>query len=255
MPEPTPTAPQSFLNLIEAVDNFRPGLSTPSSTYRTEKLVAWNLTPAVSSPVIGLLRAPVVAKLVEENARAADATSQIWHIVSDGRNPRVSFASHVDTPAKRSHAMATMLARWRDAGLWANQIGPTKWRDELYPVYRNPFGRLDAPRDEADARDALNYAFCMERAAAALFGIVTYGVHMHIFVEDPEHGYKIWVPKRAKTKQSWPGFYDNSVAGGIPTGYGVFESLVKESMEEASIEEEVVRKHARSTGSISYFFS
>jgi hypothetical protein len=35
---------------------------------------------------------------------------------------------------------------------------------------------------------------------------------------------------------------------------GIFESLVKESMEEASIAEEVVRKHAKPVGAISYFF-
>jgi hypothetical protein len=34
----------------------------------------------------------------------------------------------------------------------------------------------------------------------------------------------------------------------------MFESIIKESMEEASIAEEVVRKHARSAGSISYYF-
>lgn len=44
------------------------------------------------------------------------------------------------------------------------------------------------------------------------------------------------------------------MAGGIPAGYGAFESIIKESMEEASIKESVVRKHARCAGSISYFF-
>jgi hypothetical protein len=34
----------------------------------------------------------------------------------------------------------------------------------------------------------------------------------------------------------------------------VFESLVKECMEEASIEADIVRKHTRAAGSISYFF-
>ncbi len=33
-----------------------------------------------------------------------------------------------------------------------------------------------------------------------------------------------------------------------------FESLVKECMEEASIEEDIARKHIRSTGAVSYFF-
>jgi hypothetical protein len=34
----------------------------------------------------------------------------------------------------------------------------------------------------------------------------------------------------------------------------IFESLVKECMEEASIAADVVRKHTRAVGSISYFF-
>ena len=47
---------------------------------------------------------------------------------------------------------------------------------------------------------------------------------------------------------------DNSVAGGIPSGTSVIETLVKESMEEASIEENIVRKHAKSAGSVSYYY-
>ena len=43
------------------------------------------------------------------------------------------------------------------------------------------------------------------------------------------------------------------MAGGITSGMQPFESIVKESMEEASIEEAVVRKHAKSAGTISYF--
>lgn len=47
---------------------------------------------------------------------------------------------------------------------------------------------------------------------------------------------------------------DNSVAGGIPEGMPPFEALVKESMEEASLAEDLVRKHARAVGALSYFF-
>ena len=35
---------------------------------------------------------------------------------------------------------------------------------------------------------------------------------------------------------------------------GMFESLVKESMEEASLEEDLVRKHAKAVGVVSYFY-
>jgi len=51
----------------------------------------------------------------------------------------------------------------------------------------------------------------------------------------------------------WPGYLDNTVAGGIASGMSVFESLVKECEEEASIEADLVRKFARAVGSISYF--
>ena len=43
------------------------------------------------------------------------------------------------------------------------------------------------------------------------------------------------------------------MAGGIPSGMSVFEVVAKESMEEASIEELIVQKYAKSVGAISYF--
>jgi 8-oxo-dGTP pyrophosphatase MutT (NUDIX family) len=52
----------------------------------------------------------------------------------------------------------------------------------------------------------------------------------------------------------FPGLLDNSVAGGIASGMGVFESLVKECMEEAGLEAAAVKKHARAAGAISYFY-
>ena len=50
----------------------------------------------------------------------------------------------------------------------------------------------------------------------------------------------------------WP--FDNSVAGGIPSGLGIFESVVKESSEEASIPEDIVQKYAKAAGVVSYFY-
>lgn len=53
---------------------------------------------------------------------------------------------------------------------------------------------------------------------------------------------------------SFPGLLDNTVAGGISSGMSIFESLVKECMEEASIEGGVIRKYSQAVGAISYFF-
>ncbi|KAF8798829.1 hypothetical protein BYT27DRAFT_7202539 [Phlegmacium glaucopus] len=51
----------------------------------------------------------------------------------------------------------------------------------------------------------------MERSASALFGVVTYGVHMSIYEEiAQENGQKqlhIWVPTRALTKPTRVCFY------------------------------------------------
>ncbi|EME40705.1 hypothetical protein DOTSEDRAFT_136968 [Dothistroma septosporum NZE10] len=121
-----------------------------------------------------------------------------------------------------------------------------KWRNELYPVY-GPQGQL---------------LFNMERSASALFGIVTYGCHMTAYVrtvvnntdspEDTEE-MKIWVPRRAADKQTYGGMLDNTVAGGIASGESPFDSMVRESAEEASLPEELVRRHAKAVGVVSYF--
>lgn len=54
---------------------------------------------------------------------------------------------------------------------------------------------------------------------------------------------------------SWPGYHDNTVAGGITSGLKIFEALIKEADEEASIDEDVIRKWAKSAGAISYIAS
>jgi hypothetical protein len=52
---------------------------------------------------------------------------------------------------------------------------------------------------------------------------------------------------------SWPGYLNNTVAGSIPSSMLVFESLVKESMEEASLAVDFVRENAKAVGCVSYF--
>ncbi|KAH8153523.1 uncharacterized protein LAJ45_02336 [Morchella importuna] len=87
--------------------------------------------------------------------------------------------------------------------------------------------------------------------ACALFGVVTYGVHMTAHVPSP---LRIWVPTRNPAKPTYGGMLDNTVAGGIAAGMGVFETLVKESGEEASFGRGLVEGAARSVGAVSYFY-
>lgn len=137
------------------------------------------------------------------------------------------------------------------------------WRNELYAIYgpgRKP-------------------AFSLERAACALFGLATFGVHATAYTWERSgsgsgsgscssagaggggdggasdvDGLRIWVPRRAKSKSTWPGYLDNSVAGGISAGDAPYESMVRECAEEASLPADIVRKGMRPTGVISYFY-
>ncbi|CAA7266276.1 unnamed protein product [Cyclocybe aegerita] len=262
---------RSFLDIVDMCDNVhirRDGTGLYDVSYGSEVLVPLYLSESTDTAVIGLLRPIIVEQLKLENMRSVqEGLQELWSLrlepsdfvpLKNGTvGPSVSFKAWLDTPAKRTAAMQELCERWRDTGLFSDVCGPTKWRSEMYPIYADPFGLHDHPL--IAGHDAgLNYAFEMERSACALFGLVTYGVHMSIYdeiaQEDGQRSLRVWVPTRAFTKPTFPGHLDNTVAGGIPSGMSMFESLVKECMEEASIEPDVVRKHTRAVGSISYFF-
>ncbi|KAG6885217.1 hypothetical protein C0993_004777 [Termitomyces sp. T159_Od127] len=246
----------SFLDVINVCDNTRPHQSSPTpSIYDAELLVPFYLSVSPDSPVIGLVRPVILKQLVLENKRSRElGLQEMWalnvvetaYIPRNNRNlgPSVSFCSWLDSHVQRTAAMKELCERWRDTLLFEDVCGPKKWRAELYPIYADPLGVHDHPKD-ANFGQALNFVFEMERSACALFGLITYGVHMSIYNEsqaDGEKSLKVWVPTRARTKQTFPGLLDNTVAGGIPSGMSMFESMVKECMEEASIPDFVVRK-------------
>ncbi|KAF7342958.1 Thiamine pyrophosphokinase [Mycena venus] len=262
----TKPGPYSYLDLVNICGNMRVGRPSPiPSEFDSEHLAPLYLNDAPHAPVIGLLRPQIVELLDAENQRSrAKGGPPIWGGITSIpglTQSRIGFHASVDTHAKRTAVMRELCERWRDSGVFSDIIGPKKWRDEMYPVYRDPFGVHDHPSTSAEAEDEgnnLNFAFEMERSACALFGIVTYGVHMSTYQEVEsemgEKSLKLWIPTRASTKSMWPGYLDNTVAGGIPSGMPIFEALVKECMEEASLSEDLVRAHVRAVGCISYYF-
>jgi 8-oxo-dGTP pyrophosphatase MutT (NUDIX family) len=139
----------------------------------------------------------------------------------------------------RTAAMANTINAMRETGHFKALEG---WRDELYAVYdpRNPGCPL----------------LLLERSAAQLFGVVTYGVHMTAYCIDPSRSsldaYQIWVPRRSKTKQTYPGMLDNTVAGGLGANEDQHNCLVREAEEEASLPEEITAQ-AKLVGTVSYF--
>lgn len=156
-----------------------------------------------------------------------------WAVDSHARTVTISSLAG-NNAAKRSLLVAQTMANARDEGIFRVLKG---WRNELYPVYG------------ANGELLLD----IERAASPLFGVVTYGVHMTAYVRTKE-GIKLWVPKRARNKQTYGGMLDNTVAGGISTGEEPFECLVREASEEASLPENLVRKGARAAGTVTYFY-
>lgn len=145
--------------------------------------------------------------------------------------------THLPTEPERTAAVAAFTQHLREAQTFPLLKG---WRGEPWPIHgRN--GEL---------------LFSMERAAVGLFGAVRYGVHLSAYVEDATapHGIRVWVPRRAANKSTFPGMLDNTVAGGLMTGEDPFECVVREADEEASLPEAVVRAGAVPVGTITYIY-
>ncbi|QRW26027.1 hypothetical protein RhiXN_11104 [Rhizoctonia solani] len=238
----------SLLSIIDAVDNFKP------TALSTHKFVPFYLSLEHTQPqdIIGQIAPEVVHTIISHPpgtfaVQIIDSSGGMSRASDSTRPPSVAqvkaiaFDDRLSTAEERSEAIERASMEWREQGLFAGVIGGRQWRNERYTVYVHPFRNAGLGGE---------VAFELERSACQLFGFVTYGVHMTMYTSD----YRIWVPRRSRTKQTWPGFLDNSVAGGIPVGMSPFESMVKECEEEASLTEDVARKHLKSVGAVSYFF-
>ncbi|KAL3269213.1 hypothetical protein HHI36_008295 [Cryptolaemus montrouzieri] len=93
----------------------------------------------------------------------------------------------------------------------------------------------------------------MDRCATCMFGILNYGVDITGYVKHPTLGICVWFQKRAANKQTWPGYWDNMVGGGLSVGRGILETAYKESEEEASVSKDLA-KNLVSAGSVSFFY-
>jgi hypothetical protein len=104
-----------------------------------------------------------------------------------------------------------------------SQRGLYRWRGEAFDVRVRPDGPV------------LTH---IDRGAIPSFGIQAVGVHVNGLVRRSD-GLHLWIARRAMDKLLDPGKLDHIVAGGVPAGLGVAETLVKEAGEEASIPPEL----------------
>ncbi|KAK6203189.1 thiamine pyrophosphokinase [Scheffersomyces amazonensis] len=152
----------------------------------------------------------------------------------------VSIDSQYDTISKRDELFASIASQWRKYPEF-EQLLDHGWRNELYTVY-NP--------------SSVPYLH-LERAFSVLTGCITYGTHLCGYVpanKSSNGKLKIWIPRRSKTKSTFPGLLDNTVAGGLGYPYGIWETVVKESYEEAGLSGSFIESHTKAAGVLSYMY-
>lgn len=110
------------------------------------------------------------------------------------------------------HPLQDLARQWHQAGMLP------AWRDEAFDIY-SPGHRL--PR------------FALERVAARHLGLWTEAVHMNVVLRD---GSAMWLARRAAHKDTDPGMLDNLVAGGVSHGEDPWQTLLRESWEEAGLQ-------------------
>lgn len=182
---------------------------------------------------LGYMRREVCQKII--NQVPSDIRGEVN--VDESQGTVSLFQDLGSTPEERTRRIHAVSVYLRDHNVFPILKG---WRNEMWPVYGED-GEL---------------LYSMERVALSLTGSMRFGVHMTGYVKSPDskHGIKIWVPKRAADKSSFPSMLDNTVAGGLMTGEDPFECIVREADEEASLPESVVRQGAQPVGTISYIY-
>ncbi len=216
-------------------------------------LVEWASTAADGSSGtpyhIGYMRRAVVDELAAipretlEQMGLDPAVDVQAAVAAAGTVPLHRLLRRQATEAARTQALTALAQYWRARGTFKVLRG---WRDEPWPVYGREGG--------VGGAGALELLFSVERAAAGLLGVVRYGVHLTAYVGDGADDIRIWVPRRAADKSTYPGMLDNSVAGGLMTGEDPFDCVVREADEEASLPEAVVRGRARFVGLVTYVY-
>ncbi len=158
-----------------------------------------------------------------------DLDDSIFHISTQQQRVDISFApsERVDFERRIEQFFKTFFAQKKLHG----------WRNERYAV------------SAGFARETL---FLIERAALSFLGITGYGVHVNGYIRT-DSGLAMWVAKRSLDKPTSPGKLDQIAAGGQPHGISVWDNMLKECEEEASIPAEIARR-ATPVSALSYWY-
>jgi len=140
---------------------------------------------------------------------AARATDSIRGLPCVRVGAHAVHVCRADTPpVMLNDDLARIAENLRDAGCLRG------WRNELLDV---------VAEDQAIA--------VLERAAMRPLGLLTRAVHLNAWTP---HG-DLWAAQRARTKPTDPGMWDTLVGGLCAAGESLYESLLRESDEEAGL--------------------
>lgn len=206
----------SLLDVVKLVDNFTYG-SVPEGVYR--------LVSHDGEQELGYLISSVVKKLSK--------FKEVFNV--DDSKKTVTIQAGLDTIGKRNRAFERVANELKETGYVKG------WRNELFTIYypaHVPY-------------------FQVERAFSPLLGIVMYGIHVNGYIPaaiSTTGEIQFWIATRSKTKSTYPGMLDNTIGGGIGDNYQVFETVVKESYEEAGLEASFVESNSKAVSTVSYIF-
>ncbi|CAI1525420.1 hypothetical protein SEUBUCD646_0J03330 [Saccharomyces eubayanus] len=213
----------SFLNIMDRVDplpeNFESYNNFKESVYY---MCTHNGTK------IGFVLKFVIAEMKALCRETFEETFQLDELNHTLRFRSENFDQRNDLIDQLAHTMY----------LESSISGVKGWRDEKYAIWvdRKPY-------------------VLIERAMAGVLGITTYGVHINGYVLDPESKeIRFWIPRRSKTKQTWPLMLDNIIAGGLGYPYGIYETVLKESVEEANLQKSIIEASIKAAGVVSYLY-
>uniref|UniRef100_A0A1A8HVW1 Nudix hydrolase domain-containing protein n=3 Tax=Nothobranchius TaxID=28779 RepID=A0A1A8HVW1_NOTKU len=205
---------EKILHLLRRMNNF---YSTGSSRTRCLRF-------EIDGAQVGWVP-PHVASLLRRHPQ----------VFSPPHGGAVGLCPGLDSYESRSEAVDAVLRSLRQEDSITCLKG---WRDEKYSVMP---GCSDPP------------LMWMERAATSLFGVKRYGVHINGYTVGDSGEVSMWLARRSRTKQTYPGLLDNMAAGGLAAGVGIRHTLIKECQEEACIPSAIAAT-ARPVSTVSYTY-
>jgi len=180
-------------------------------------LMKHNYVPFVIRDVqVGLVPSQVLEVL-----KLHTDTFDIIHDTKSNTVSGVTLKANIDDTEECNGRFDDVLSKWRTADTFVSLRG---WRNEKLSI-RNHFS---APP-----------LFYVERSACTLFGFKTYSIHLNGYMRTESGQIRMWIARRSKTKPTYPGQLDNTVAGQIAVDDGVMKTVIKECDEEASIPENI----------------